>query len=232
MRVVQFFQVNGSTLPMSIENIKRVMDKADETDIKVAIESWWKYKRLTAAIARKHGFADSVGAAVFAALSPNNDYFGNLRDCDRLLAAARARQPIESFKVSTYGNNKQKAWEIAHGREALDLIVFKKTRNFYLNIIDPTNPIPVTIDGHCYNIWKGERIRLTAAAQRLKPKLYDLIANDMRTIAVESRLIPNQVQAIAWITWRRIHRIRVSDQSELWDQEYLAANLGFVPASP
>src|SRR3546814_13797099 len=48
-------------------------------------------------------------SAGFAALSPNNDYHGNLRDTDRVLSAARAGQSINDFKVSTYGNKDRKS---------------------------------------------------------------------------------------------------------------------------
>lgn len=212
---------------MSIENIKRVMDQALEGDLDIALESWWKYKALTTEIAWRHKFPAHIGAAVFAALSPNNDYYGNLRDTDRLLAAARAGLTIDQFKVSTYGNNKRKAWAIAQGTDPLTLIVFKKIRNFYLNVRDPDDPVPVTVDGHVHNIWTGKRIRLTEAAQKLKPQLYDVIAEDIRAVAAETKMLPNQVQAIIWTVWRRIHNIRASTQAGLWDLEALAANLGF-----
>jgi hypothetical protein len=114
-----------------------------------------------------------MGAAVFAALSPNNDYHGNLRDADRLLEAAKNKIGIDDFKVSTYGNNKRKAWSIANGVEPLDVIVFPKTRSFFLNIFDPLDPHPVTVDGHIYNAWHGRRISLKGAAQKGSHKLYE-----------------------------------------------------------
>lgn len=213
-----------------MQNLIRVFDFADKVDIKIAEEAWHKMHRLTARIAEKHGYPSSVGAAVFAALSPNNDYHGNLRDTDRLLSAARAGLTLDQFRVSTYGNNKRKAWNIAfHGRDPLDLIVFPKTRNFFMNVNDPLDPHPVTVDGHIYNAWHGRRISLKGMAQKGNSKLYEEVANDIRLLASEKGVLPNVCQGIIWYAWRRMHGILYSPQLTLWDLEVLASNLGFEP---
>src|SRR4051812_47181325 len=104
-----------------MQNLIKVFDFASREDIKIAEVAWVKMNKLTADIAEKHGFESRIGAAVFAALSPNNDFKGNLRDTSRLLFSARVGLEIDQFKVSTYGNNKRKAWRIANGEEPLDL---------------------------------------------------------------------------------------------------------------
>lgn len=213
-----------------MQNLIMVFDAADKADIKIAEEAWFKMNRLTKQIATKHGFAPRIGAAVFAALSPNNDYHGNLRDTDRLLQAAREQVGIDDFKVSTYGNNKRKAWRIANGEEPLDLIIFPKTRSFFLNVNDPLDPVPVTVDGHIYNAWRGERISLKGAAQKGNHKLYEEVANDIREIAKLKGILPNVAQGIIWYSWRRMHSILTPKQLELWDREALAARTGWVPS--
>ena len=214
-----------------MQNLTRVFDFADKVDIKIAEEAWHKMHRLTARIAEKHGFSSRVGAAVFSALSPNNDYHGNLRDCDRLLSAARQGLTIDQFKVSTYGNNKRKAWDITHGRDPLDLIVFPKTRNFYMNVNDPLDPHPVTVDGHIYNAWHGKRISLKGMAQKGNSKLYEEVAQDIRELGRIKGIIPNVVQGILWFSWRRMHKILYNSQLTLWDQEWAAAGFGLsVPS--
>jgi hypothetical protein len=212
-----------------MQNLKFVFEKADKADIKIAEEAWFKMNRLCGQIAEKHGFTLRTGAAVFAALSPNNDYHGNLRDADRLLEAAKAGIGINDFKVSTYGNNKRKAWSIAKGTEPLDVIVFPKTRSFFLNIFNPLDPYPVTVDGHIYNAWHGRRISLKGAAQKGSHKLYEIVAADVRELAKEKGVLPNVAQGIIWYSWRRMHGILFRPQLELWDLEVKAANLGWQP---
>ena len=218
----------------SVDNFQKVYDQATERDRQIAIGSYLKYHRLTAAIAAKHGFTSTVGAAIFAALSPNNDYWGNLRDADKLLAAARAWKGLEDFTVSTYGPNKRKAWAIAQGGAPDDLIIALKTRNFFHNVDDPTDPNWVTIDGHMFNVFHGVRRPIQSKNNKnrvvkVSRSAYIEIASAVRTFAENYELLPCAMQGILWMTWRRLHNIRTSPQLDLWDRDYLAASLGFVP---
>lgn len=214
---------------MSKENLERILDQANKADWEIASQAWFRYQSICGTIAKNCGYPLPVGCAVFAALSPNSDYLGNIRDCGRVLAAARKGWSIDDFKVSSYGNNKRKAWRIVHGENPLDLIVFPKTRNFFLNILNPNDPHPVTVDGHIINAWNNKRMKLSDANMRLKRGVYDQIAEDIRQIAVERRIIANIVQGLIWYCWKRLHRIRHSDQMEFWGVDYMAAGLGFQP---
>jgi len=202
------------------------MDEATAHEIATGGAAYSKYQRLAASIAAKTGHTPRIGAAVFAALSPNNDYHGNLRDTHTLLSAAKAGLAVDGFTVSTYGQNKRKAWRIAHGEDPLDLIVAKKTRNFFLNVDDPSNPVPVTVDGHMYNVWRSKRENLVGLRWRIKH--YDEIADGIRQVAAECGFVPCQLQAILWITWRRIHGIKTTAQLTFWDEDFSAARLGLV----
>jgi len=212
---------------VSIENLKRTFDLANEFDISVGRGAYRKYNRIMCKLAEKCGTTPRIASAVFAALSPNNDYHGNLRDTHTVLMASKQNLFSDEFKVSTYGNNKRKALYIADGADPLDQIRAKKTRNFFLNVDNPIDREPVTIDGHMINIWRGWRERLVGL--RSTPALYDEIADGVRRTAAGLDLIPCELQAILWITWRRIHGIKTSQQMELWDAELLAARCGYHP---
>jgi len=212
---------------MSRENLERVLDRANQQDWRIARVAWFRYQKIVGGIAAQNGYPMEIGAAVFAALSPNNDYIGNLRDVNRLLAASRAGTGLDSFKVSTYGKNKVKAWKIAHGEKPLDLIRYPKTRNFFLNVSDPTNPYPVTIDGHIFNAWAGVRKKLNSAEIKQYARYYEEVAEDIRWLGAERGLIPNVVQGILWYCWKRIHRIKHSDQIEFWCNDMVVSGLGF-----
>lgn len=203
-----------------------VWTQISDWDRTVAINSYLKYHDMAYLSAAQFGFPGYVGAAVFSALSPNNDYHGNLRDMRNLLSAASDGRKYHQFTVSTYGNNKMKAWRIVHGADPLELIVASKTRSFYLNINNPLDPQPVTIDGHMVNIWRGKRENLVGL-RGITPKTYEQVAQAVRDFAREVGLIPNQVQALLWQTWRRIHGIQTSPQTQLWDVEFQKAGLGW-----
>jgi hypothetical protein len=215
-----------------IKNLVKVFDAADKIDIKIAEDAWFKMNRLTSRIAEKYEFSSRIGAAVFAALSPNNDYHGNLRDTDRVLRSVREGGSVDDLKVSTYGNNKRKAWRIANGEEPLDLIVFPKTKNFFLNIVDPLDPEPVTVDGHIYNAWNFKRLRLQGSDIKMNHRVYEEIANDMRELARMKGMLPNVAQGVVWYSWKRLHRILYSPQLEFWDRESIAAKIGWAASDP
>lgn len=215
---------------MSVDNLKRTLDRASPFEIEAGLDSYRKYNRIMAALAAKTGHTPRIASAVFAALSPNNDYHGNLRDTHTLLNAARCGANIDDFSVSTYGNNKRKAWRIVHGEDPLELIVAKKTRSFFLNIADPNDPEPVTVDGHMYNVWRCQRENLVGL--RWRTKHYDEIAEGVRELAARCRFVPCQLQGILWITWRRIHGIKSTTQLSFWDEDFLAARLGLHPCPP
>lgn len=215
------------------ENLQRVWDAASKRDVEIAIESYPKYQRITTKVAASFGFSPRIGAAVFAALSPNNDYWGNLRDARKLLAAAAAGKGIDDFTVSTYGNNKRKAWAIVKGEDPDALIVALKTRNFFHNIEDPSDPNWVTIDGHMFNVYHG--VRRPIQSQNNKDRVvkvtkwdYITISATLKTFAANYSLIPCQMQGVLWMTWRRLHGIHTPKQQELWDRDYHEAGLGFV----
>lgn len=211
-----------------MENLVRVFDAALPVDRENAARSWRTYNRLMRVLADECDKPVEEAAAVFAALSPNNDYMGNLRDAKNMLRAHAAGLGIDDFKVSTYGANKRKAWAILNGTPPLDLIVALKTRNFYLNITNPDDPEPVTVDGHIYNVWTGKRIPLKGAAQRVNRRIYLQIAEEIRELGRRRGMIPNEVQGVLWFCWKRMHGILSSGQLEFWDPEARAIGRDFV----
>lgn len=212
---------------MSRENFEKILEQSNASDWETASQAWFRYNHIVGGIAKTFGFPVEVGVAVFAALSPNNDYLGNIRDTARLLSAAEAGAEIQDFKVSTYGANKRKAWQIVKGENPLDVITANKTRNFFLNVANPSDPYPVTVDGHIFNAWSGKRIPLNSAEMKRYAKYYSEVADEIRQIGLERRIIPNVVQGVIWYCWKRIHRIKLSGQLELWDSDFIVAGLGF-----
>ena len=214
---------------MSVDNLNRIFNSASEHDLKIGLTAYAKYNEIMVRLAAEFNVSSMTTSAIFSALSPNNSYHGNLRDAHMMLSAWKNSQDISEFKVHTYGNNKRKAWRIAHGENPLDLIIAKKTRNFMLNVYNPNDPVPVTVDGHMINIWRGSRTKLTEL--RYPVHLYDEISNNVREMAQRLNLIPCQVQCTMWHVWRKMHAIHSTDQTELWDVELINARLGFHPTS-
>lgn len=81
----------------------------------------------------------------------------------------------------------------------------QKQKNFYLNMMDPDAPDPVTIDRHAYDIFYGLATHSDFKGlekKSLSDDMYELMADVYRHTAEELGVTPNQLQGVTWQTWR------------------------------
>jgi hypothetical protein len=138
-------------------------------------------------------------AGIVAALSPRNKWERNLIDAELVLLHG------EEASVATFTSNRTKAVRILNGEPPLSVLSGNKVRSFYECILDPSVYI-VCVDSHAYAIAVGN-------GERIKPKVitdaqYLAISQAYQAVAKELVLLPNQLQAITWLAYRRIHRIK------------------------
>jgi hypothetical protein len=197
-----------------VESIRHVLSLADSIDREEGLLAYPRYRLTLERFATHYGvpLAGTVGA--FVALSPNNDYAGNLRSLATLLWGFQQGISPERLSVSTYSACKRRAWSYINGIDFLSDAKGPKTRAFYQNILDPTNPEPVTVDGHMVGVWEGRRMTMKeATTSRFR---YADVAQGVRDVAAELALVPCQAQAICWFTWKRIHAVVYSPQLSLF----------------
>lgn len=133
-------------------------------------------------------------AGVIAALSPLTPWDRNKE------LAVRA---VTDHKASgTLGNSVKAADRILSGEPVLDVLKSPKVRNFYLCIIG--NPRAVCIDRHAFEVWQGKRYK-DSERPTVTPKRYREAAEAYQRAADTLELRPSELQAITWLTWRRIH---------------------------
>jgi hypothetical protein len=188
----------------SQRNIKRVLDLADSVDIDEGRLSFFRYHEVLRNMSAHYGVDFQTTVAIFCALSPNSDYRGNLRSTASVIAGHLAGIDRDRIRVATYNHCRDRAFEYLNGTSFLATVRGPKIRSFYLNIINPMDPDPVTIDGHAVNIWRGRRKNLKSVVGDFR---YKHVAGEYRDVARRVGLLPNQVQAITWFAWKRIHRI-------------------------
>lgn len=172
--------------------------------------SWYDRAINTAAlIACRYSLPVNTVAGVIAALSPNNKWERNVVDAEQLCRAFTlgGHSAADKIKVSTYNANKIKALRILSGELPLSVLGGLKVRAFYSCIMGESSS--VCIDGHAYAIWFGQRIP-TTKSPKISAKLYDAIASDYVKAADTINQIMGtdysgaQVQAITWLTYRRM----------------------------
>jgi hypothetical protein len=170
---------------------------------------WYKTAQNAAAtIATRYSVKADAVAGIIAALSPNNRWERNLRDADALIQAYTLGGYSDALavKTSTYNQNKTKALAILEGVAPLEALGGLKVRAFYNCIIGGDD---VCIDGHAYAIWRGERIS-TSSTPKISARLYgSIVADYVKAAATINSVLGTtyrayQVQAITWLTWRRM----------------------------
>lgn len=198
-----------------MKHLVELYDKSDDIDRSEGRAAYERYHRMMKKIAKRYGFPFGVTTAAFAAMSPNSDYLGNLRSLISVMEGLRQGKRSEEIKVSTYNHCRDRAIGYIVGRERfLDHAKGLKTRAFYLNILNPEEPFPVTVDGHMFCAWKGEDMPMQAV--RMSDRCYGEIADDIRMLARCLGLIPNQLQATLWFARKRIKRIVFDSQLDFW----------------
>ena len=199
---------------MTAANIKRVLNQADAVDWREGLGAYANYNHMMQALADYYNYPLAHVAAVFAALSPNNDYIKNLRSAVTLLKGHRDGVPIEDLTTTSYRACKLRAWRVLNGEDFLSFTKGPKTRNFYECIINPEHPTAITIDGHMVNIYAYRKRSLKELGSKFN---YDALAHEYRRAAFSEFILPLQLQAILWFTWKRINRIVYDGNYRLFD---------------
>lgn len=200
---------------MSIANLTNVFEQADAIDVSEGMIAYNRYRNTMFRFAEYYNFPLENVVAAFVALSPNNDYKGNLKSMVTLLHGIRCGWHKEEVTVTTYHACRDRAYYFAIGRNNfLNTTKGPKTRAFFQNILDPTNCSPVTVDGHMLSIWHLKRMTMVQAVRLRTP--YEDVAMGIRQLAFGRCIVPCQVQAILWFTWKRLHNVVYDSQLSLF----------------
>jgi hypothetical protein len=192
-------------------NLRKVWDQATDWEKEDGLAYWEKAHDRMVGIGVKHNQPIQVVAGVFAALSPNSGERNNWEDTERVL---RLR---DRAVVRTYRHCLERALWILDGA-APTVVLGRKTCSMWKNIVWPDDRRWVTVDGHMVGVWKGERVRM----QDAKIDEVGYIEIEAGVVRLANRLtistgrpIPNQVQAVLWLAWKRIHRVLYQPQLSL-----------------
>tara|TARA_B100000131_G_C18052261_1_gene586933 strand:+ start:574 stop:1197 length:624 start_codon:yes stop_codon:yes gene_type:complete len=171
--------------------------------------------KIAARIGEKYGLSAETVAGVIAALSPNNRWERNIIDAEAIIkcwAAGGTRTDMLAVSCCTYGKMKAKAVDIlTRDIPIIEILNGKKLIEFF-NCI--TNPMlnDVCIDGHAYSVWFGKRLTMKEVPP-IGKKLRQTIKTDYRdaTSFINEELNesykPADIQAITWVTHKRIHNV-------------------------
>lgn len=208
---------------MSLANLRKILNQADATDMREGQLAYARYNQLLKSISARYRRDFLLVTAAFVALSPNNDYMGNLRSLISILEGMKEGIPRDRVTVSTYKACRDRAWSYLVGDD--DFLTSSggpKTRAFFHNITRPALDAYVTIDGHMVGAYRDNAGTMKDNIIRNAGE-YHTIAGAVKALAGEVSMIPNQVQAIIWFTRKRLLGVKYDAQLDLfsaWDDKW------------
>jgi hypothetical protein len=164
-------------------------------------KQWYPKANLFAdELASKSGNSTDKIAGVISALSPRNKWNKNLTDAETVTwAQARKLKPNE-VKVSTFHKNKNKAFEILEGKQAIEW-KSRKTYSFVKNVGELDDKY-ITIDSWHLRACQSKPTRMVKAGEvkeSVTPKQYDRIKELTMELAREFNIKGYEFQAIVWV---------------------------------
>lgn len=188
-------------------NIRRVYRLAHALEISYG-RAWYRVAwQESEKIAKLYGVDARMVAHLVAALSPNNAWLRNLRDVRALLGEVIERK---TARYSTYGANVRKARAILgawlQSAPYDGILRGNKVTAFARNIIEHDRANGVTVDFHALSVAHGFRYTVKTCP-RISDKLYNEVSAAYVGVAREYGLLPQELQAIVWLAWKRIFRV-------------------------
>ena len=184
-------------------------------------QQWYKNAHeIASRLARNNNITVEKAAGVLAALSPNNKWERNCLDAEHLIQAFISGEEEDAREVSvcTYSAMKDKAIKILmlsnsnkvdHSFDILKILNGPKIKEFYRCIMQTKD---VTVDGHAYSIWFGERMTMKQVpniGKRLRERIKSdyLDATEWINLEMNTNYLPSDIQAITWVCHKRIYNI-------------------------
>ena len=208
--------VSESNVDLYVANIKSCYYQALQYPSLAEVGlSWYAtaYSQAQAIAKRFYLVSELRVCGVVAALSPNNRWERNLIDAENMIRCAIAGGKPDAIKVGTYHHNRDKAWMIAKGYDAVDVLGGNKVRSFYNCLISPHHSQSVCVDAHAINIALG-RQAIIARTPTLSDSKYTLIAScytqatqEINEDSLTGTVLPLQVQALTWTYYRVMRKI-------------------------
>lgn len=181
----------------TVDNILKVWQQATPEDKKEL--SWYHMAHtFCVGLAEKYGTTLEQAVAVLAVLSPRLKWDLNMRYAD---------QYLRTGDCPTFFSVKAKLARIMAGEGIEDVTVKgPKVISFYHCILDPDHTESVVIDRHAWAVARGSSEDYNNAGPRDLDRKggYEKIAGLYKEAATILGVRPHQVQAVTWVTWRRM----------------------------
>lgn len=182
-------------------NLSRILSHATPNDIQTGLNWYNEFHLWCEKLGKKYNKDTFNVAQVFSALSPRNKLEKNKIDTIAVFEAIKNNVKPDQVKVSTFNNNKNKAFDIARGLRSINKNSLK-TYSFCMNV-GLLNSDFVTID-----LWQLRA--LTGKHENKTPTNleYLQLVDLHKKIASKHNILGYQLQAITWETLRNNYKYK------------------------
>jgi hypothetical protein len=199
---------------MSTRNLLSIYKKSTFCALQNGVKWYEQANNYACELANKYGLPVEKSAGIISALSPMITWEQNKRDAEVLIQGLTLGiDTSEQYKVhrfSTYSKNVIKGEQIFYSDQpVVNFFSDKtgpKTLSFFLNILRPTEQTRVTIDRHAIAAWQGVKDG-TGGSRRVTTAQYKKIESDYVSVANKVNLLPHQLQAIIWVTYKQLNNL-------------------------
>ena len=196
------FEYNSKVVSDNIENVwdQHTLDDFNEGKM------WYRdANQFSLEVADKYKVTPVVSTGVLSALSPLKEWELNKRLTHNFFTLVEKDKQEGWKKVGHYRTQKEKAWNIYNlvapvASDVSKILNGLKTVNFFGSINNPDNDENFCIDRHM--------IKVAAVTNdlTLTSKQYLFLQKEYVNFAKRVNMIPCSVQAILWVTWRRLKK--------------------------
>jgi len=192
-----------------VQNILDVYNQHTRDEYMAGVSWYTDAEAKCQAIADKHELPLHIVVGVVAALSPTNKWERNLVDADNMCETFVSGGYVEDTAPCTYKKMRDKAWTILvempeYAIDVEPILKGPKITDFFWCILGQVDVC--VIDGHAWCIANADRRTMQEVPFIGVQKRRDL-QNAYATAAEECGLTAHQMQAITWVTWKRIHNV-------------------------
>lgn len=182
------------------DRIIELYDLANDNE-RIDGRSW--YSRASAFIqtlADNHNRTVADTAAIFAVLSPSTTLEQNIIDTVNVMGKN------DDVPVGTYGPQHLKALGVRDlGITPAEVLGENKTAAFWANLVNPNTAGRVTVDRHAARVAAGWTMNAEESYYYVNtPAKYSIMERAYQIAAERLDLLPHQLQAITWLTYKRL----------------------------
>lgn len=209
---------NELTAKKCINSIIRFYKQSTITEIKEGVKWYTDANNYCKELAQRFNISIQQAAGLIATFSPQAGWVENKRYAVTYLLNPSIQfrtlvQQIKANKIATLKSETDIYYALSTRGKAF------KTKAFYINILHPDIPMGVTIDRHAIAICLQKPNNVFALGieySQLTEIQYKFFEQCYFKAAKILNVLPHELQAITWVTYRRLRDLRTHETNTEW----------------